>query len=334
MFVFARKMHKTKKRIAKLFKFLKITRLPYLPFILGIEPGNICNLRCPLCPTGAGSNEAKKGFMEFELYKKIFDQLKNSLVTVNLYNWGEPLLNKDLFKIIKYIKDFKRSIFVVTSTNLNIDNKKVLVELLKSGIDEIIVSCDGASKETYEKYRVGGDFNLVMENLRFLSDEKRKLNSNADIVWNFLVFKHNEHEITLARSMAEKLGVSFRIGLMRTSMKDEVLKPHQEGIKKDLDWIPDNPQYSAYDKAKLTTKKIIKFCRKPWQEISINWNGEVFPCCAVYGDNFNFGDTNRDSIKDIWNNQKYRQARREIIGCKQAASTICGICKSNGFMHM
>jgi len=327
-------MHKFHKRKAKIFKFFKVTRLPYLPFILGIEPGNICNLRCPLCPTGAGEITAKKGLMSFEFFKKIFDQLKVSLVTVNLYNWGEPLLNRDLFKIIKYIKEFKKSISVVTSTNLNIDNKDVLVELLKSGIDEIIVSCDGASKETYEKYRVGGDFNLVMQNLRFLSDEKRKLSSNADIVWNFLVFKHNEHEIAAARSMANELGVSFRIGLMRTSMKDEVLKPHQEGIKKDLDWIPDNPEYSAYDKARLTTKKIIKSCRKPWQEISLNWNGEVFPCCAVYGDNFNFGDANQDSIKKIWNTQKYRQARKEIIGAKQKATTICGICKSNGFMHM
>jgi len=296
-------MSKIHKRKAKIFKFLKVTRLPYLPFILGIEPGNICNLKCPLCPTGAGSYEAEKGFMQFDFFKKIFDQLKNSLITVNLYNWGEPLLNRDLFRIIRYIKDYKKGIAVVTSTNLNINDRSALIELLQSGIDEIIVSCDGASKKTYDKYRVGGDFDLVMQNLEFLAEQKRKLGSNADIVWNFLVFKHNEHEVDTARSMADKLGVSFRIGLMRTSMKDEVLKPHQEGIKKDINWIPDNPEYSAYDKIKLTAKKTIKTCRKPWQEIAINWNGEVFPCCAVYGDNFNFGDASIDTIKKIWNNQ-------------------------------
>ncbi|MDD5109053.1 MAG: radical SAM protein [Candidatus Omnitrophica bacterium] len=327
-------MHKAQKRKAKIFKFFKVARLPYLPFILGIEPGNICNLNCPLCPTGAQSGGAKKGFMKFEFFKNIFDQLKNSLVTVNLYNWGEPLLNKDLFKIIKYIKDYKKNIFVVTSTNLNINEKGVLLKLLNSGIDEVIVSCDGASVEAYNKYRVGGDFNLVMENLKFLADQKRKLGSNVDIVWNFLVFKHNEHEIATARGMAEKLGVSFRLGLMRTSMKDEVLKPHQEAIKKDLDWIPDNPEYSAYDKVGLTAKKIIKTCKKPWQEIAINWNGEVFPCCAVYGDSFNFGDTAKDSISKIWNNEKYILARKEIINKKENPFTICGICKNNGFMHM
>ena len=334
MSVSVKRMHKARKRKAKIFKLFGITKLPYLPFILGIEPGNICNLKCPLCPTGAGENGANKGFMKFELFKKIFDQLKDNLETVNLYNWGEPLLNKDLCKIINYIKSYKKDIFVVTSTNLNIDNKSVLVELLKSGIDEIIVSCDGASKEAYGKYRVGGDFDLVMQNLQFLSDEKRRSGSNADIVWNFLVFRHNEHEIELARSIANKLGVSFRVGLMRTSMKDEVLRPHQEGIKKDLDWIPDNPQYSAYDKAKLTTRKIIRSCRKPWQEISINWDGKVFPCCAVYGDNFSFEDASKETISKIWNNKKYSSARKEIISGKQESSTVCGICKKNGFMHM
>jgi len=327
-------MRKFPKRKAKIFKFFKIARLPYLPFILGIEPGNICNLNCPLCPTGAGETTAKKGFMKFEFFKQIFGQLRKSLIVVNLYNWGEPLLNKDLFKIIKYIKDYKKNISIVTSTNLNINDRSLLVELLKSGIDEVIVSCDGASRETYEKYRVGGDFNLVTRNLKFLAEEKHRLGSNANIVWNFLVFKHNEHEIAAARSMADRLGVSFRIGLMRTSMKDEVLKPHQEGIKKDINWIPDNPEYSAYDKVKLTPKKIIKTCRKPWQEIAINWNGEVFPCCAVYGDNFNFGDASKDTIRKIWNNQKYRAARRQILSRQKDLSTICGICKSNGFMHM
>lgn len=327
-------MNKTKKRKAKFFKLLRVTKLPYLPFILGIEPGNICNLQCPLCPTGAGDNETKKGFMEFELFKKIFDQLRDSLITVNLYNWGEPLLNKDIVRIINYIKGSKPSIFVTSSTNLNINNKNLLTDILKTDINELIVSCDGAGKDTYSKYRVGGDFDLVMGNLRFLCSEKSRLNSNTVIIWNFLVFKHNENELSAARRMAAEIGVTLRIGLMRTSMKDEVLKPHQELIKKDLNWIPDNPEYSAYNKINLTTKKIIKTCRKPWQEIAINWNGAVLPCCAVYGDKFSFGDATLEPISKIWNNRFYVKARKEILGKRKLTCTVCGMCRSNGFMHM
>lgn len=304
-----------------------------MPFILNIEPGNVCNLKCPLCPTGLGDQGMAKGFIDLGFFKHIFDQLRGSLTSVNLYSWGEPLLNKDLVRIIRYIKESDKAIRVVISTNLNIRDDKLLEELIDSGIDEVIVSCDGACQATYEKYRVGGDFNLVMHNLRYLASKKEELAKDSSIVWNFLVFRHNEHEVEKAREMAKETGVDFRIGFMRTSMKDEILKSHKEAIEQDKNWIPDNPEYSAYDKINYTTKKIIKTCRKPWQEISINWNGLVFPCCAVYGEKYNFGDTRKDSIKNIWNNPKFISARKEILN-KCPATTICGVCRSNGFMHM
>jgi len=305
-----------------------------MPFVLNIEPGNICNLKCPLCPTGLGEQGMAKGFMALDFFKQVFNQLKNSVAAVNLYSWGEPLLNKDLVGIIKYIKEADKAIRVVTSTNLNTRDEKLLVELIDSGIDEIIVSCDGASKETYGKYRVGGDFDLVLRNLRFLAAKKGELAKGTRIVWNFLVFRHNEHEIEKARAMAKEMGVEFRIGLMRTSMKDEILKPHKEAIERDKNWIPDNPEYSAYDKTNYTAKKMIKSCRKPWQEISINWNGLVFSCCAVYGEKYNFGDAKAASIKAIWNNPKFVSARKEVLDKKLTPTTICGICRDNGFMHM
>lgn len=322
------------KRKAKLFKLLGITKLPYLPFSLGLEPGNLCNLRCPLCPTGNDEPGLAKGFMSLELFKRVFDQLKGSLDSINLYSWGEPLLNKDLIPIIKYAKSGSRKISITTSTNLSIKDGALLAGLIASGIDEIIVSCDGATCESYSKYRVGGDFNLVMDNLRLLAAKKRELNAPADIVWNFLVFKHNEGEVEQARRAAESIGVSFRVGLMRTSMKDEILKPHKEAISKDKDWIPDNPQYSAYDKEECAPKKIIKGCRKPWQEITINWDGKVFPCCAVYGDKYSFGDARNTPVKEIWNNKAFIVARREILNKKKHACTVCGLCRDNGFMHM
>ncbi len=322
------------KRKAKLFKFFGITKLTYLPYILNIEPGNICNLKCPLCPTGTNDPGLKKGFLTFELFKKIFDQLKGSLKVINMYSWGEPLLNKDFTQIIRYAKEKSKNIRIITSTSLNIKNREQLNNLLLSGIDEIIVSLDGATVETYEKYRVGGDFNLVMDNLKYLVQKRKELKKDTIIVWNFLVFKHNEHEVKKARKMAEDLGVTFRVGLMRTSMKDEILKPHEESIAKDIEWIPDNPEYSAYDKQKLAPKKKLKTCKKPWQEISVNWNGKVFACCAIYEEKYNIGDANTDSIRDIWNNALYVASRKNILGKKTKMLTVCSICKKHGFMHM
>jgi len=324
----------TNKRKAKLSKFFKFKNVGYLPFILNVEPGNICNLHCPLCPTGRDEPGLVKGFMSLELFKLVFDQLKKRLDSINLYSWGEPLLNKDLVSIIKYAKAGKKSVRITTSTNLNVKNNSLLEDLISSGIDEIIVSCDGISQESYSKYRVGGDFNLVMDNLRFMAAKKRALKADNDIVWNFLVFKHNEGEVEHAREMAISIGVSFRVGLMRTFMKDEILKPHAEAISKDKDWIPDNSRYSAYDKDKCIPKKIIKSCRKPWQEITVNWDGKIFPCCAVYGDEFNMGNAKENPIQEIWNSKPFIVARKEILNEKKHACTICGLCRNNGFMHM
>ena len=324
----------TKKRKSKLFKFLGLSKVPSLPFILGIDTGNICNLKCPLCPTGLGDSGKNRGFLSFQHFKKIFDQLKESLLIVNLFNWGEPLLNKELIKIINYIKSEKKSVKVITSTNLNVEDNELLENLINSGIDKIIVSCDGASQETYGKYRVGGDFDLVVQNMRFLVEKNQKLGNKTDITWNFLVFKHNEHEIALAKNLASEIGVNFNLGLMRTSLKDEILKPHKEAIERDKNWIPDNPDYCAYDKVNCLSKKVLKSCRKIWDAIAINWDGLVVPCCAVYEEKYSFGDTKKDSIVNIWNNPMFIKARKEILNKKIPANTICGRCRDNGFMHM
>ena len=129
-----------------------------MPHILNIEPGNICNLSCPLCPTGSNDPSLKKGMCSFKLFQKVFDQLNGQLECVNLYSWGEPLLNIELGEIIRYIKGSKRPVKVITSTNLNIKDRRALDDFIASGIDEVIVSCDGATKESYVKYRIGGNF--------------------------------------------------------------------------------------------------------------------------------------------------------------------------------
>ncbi|MDP8216764.1 MAG: radical SAM protein [Candidatus Kaelpia imicola] len=323
----------TPKRKSKISKFLRKTKLSYLPYRLGIEPGNICNLKCPLCPTGSGDLSMKKGFMELTLFKKIVDEIKGSISSLNFYSWGEPLLNPDFISMIEYVKKVNSSIYVTTSTNLNINNRDLLVSLVRSGIDKIIVSCDGITAESYLKYRVGGDFNLVMNNLKFIHDIEKRYNKSI-VLWNFMVFKHNEKEVEKAIQLAKSLEVNLDIGKMRVSLKDDIMKTHSENIEKYKEWIPDSPEYSGYDKEKNIPKKIIKTCIKPWQEISINWDGKVFPCCGVYGDFFSLGNVKDSSIREVWNNELYRIARHEILNKKVKVKTICGICKSTGFMSM
>lgn len=125
----------------------------------------------------------------------------------------------------------------------------------------------------------------------------KMLDKNTLITWNFLVVKHSEPEIEFAKEMTKD------IVLMRTSFKDTILRPHKESIERDKDWIPDNSAYIAYDKNNSSTKKTMNTRKKPWLSISINHNGLFFPCCAVYEEKFNFYDTKKDSMRNIWNSQ-------------------------------
>ena len=102
--------------IPHIYTFLGKTRLPYYPSKISIESGNLCNLRCPLCPTGQQDKSAKKGFISFDVFKKVVDEIGQSLSLIRLYNWGEPLLNKDFLRMVHYAKE--RGINIKISTNL------------------------------------------------------------------------------------------------------------------------------------------------------------------------------------------------------------------------
>ncbi|GAF75307.1 unnamed protein product, partial [marine sediment metagenome] len=184
------------------------THLFSYPRLAFIESTNICNLRCPLCPTGAGKLPHHAGKMSFDLFKKIIDQIGPYLYEVQLMGFGEPLLNEDIFKIVKYAKNYPMK--VRFNTNLTILDKDMARELVGSGLDNLTVSIDGVTQKTYEQYRVGGDLDTVLGNLKLLLDTKKELSIPLpDIRWQFMVIKPNEHEVDAARKMAADLGIEF-----------------------------------------------------------------------------------------------------------------------------
>ena len=309
--------------------FLGHSRLFYFPNKLTIDIGNVCNLKCPLCPTGRGDKNASRGFMKFEEYKKVIDELGSYLTNVELYNWGEPLLNKDLIDMIQYAKE--RNIPVCISTNLNILDSGMAKALISTRIDKIFISCDGASPETYSKYRIGGNFHNVISNTSQLSEAKKKLNNcYTRLILLFHVFKHNEHEVEKIKELAKDLGVELRINRMRTDMGKEIFEKVEASIERDKDWIPLNSEHCAFD---LERKKRRMTCKYLWKTAVINWDGAVLPCCAVYGERYAFGNVFEDPFASIWNNEKYRLARQEVLNKIDKSPTICHTCKENGFLH-
>lgn len=315
--------------VPRIYTLIGKTRLPYYPAKISIESGNLCNLRCPLCPTGQQDKSAKKGFLSFDVFQKIIDEIGKNLTMIRLYNWGEPLLNKDFLRMVHYAKD--RDIDLKISTNLSMNTEDSTIrELLKARLEKIYISCNGASSATYLKYHIGGDFELVMNNMKRLVHMRKAIpGCRTRLVWLFHVFRHNEHEIDIARELARKIGITIKISRMRPDMGREVFETTQKALERDKEWIPDNPLYTV-----ASTKRQKRIgCILPWTETMINWDGSVLPCCAVYSEKYAFGNILENSFAEIWNNEMYVAARKEILGVKNDTQTICHTCKSSGYLH-
>lgn len=299
------------------------------PYWLVIDPTNFCNLRCPFCPTGQGRNARTREVLTLDNFKKVLDELGPYLIHIDFCNWGEPLLNKNLTEMIKYSEQY----FIDTKvdTNLNLLTEEAAEKLILSGLDKIIVSIDGITPETYSRYRVGGDFYKVMDNLKMLLRIKRELKRpNPYISWQFLVFRHNEHEIEDVKRIGLDLGVDH-VGITKAFIGNK-------------EWIPLNETFSNYrddiegemtsDCFKSDGRKI---CNWPWEAIAINPNGSVSVCCSVEDEKDDFGNAFKNSIMEIWNNEKYKVARRHIRDQslnKARDYNVCINCKQSGLINI
>jgi radical SAM protein with 4Fe4S-binding SPASM domain len=309
------------------------TRLYYFPAKITIESGNICNLRCPLCPTGQKDDSAGKGLLSFADFKRIIDEIGKDLLLIRLYNWGEPLLNKELIKMVDYAN--KNKIAVKISTNLSLSVTDDQAEaLINANLQKIYISCDGASSATYPVYHIDGDFDRVMSNMKLLLRKKKELmNSYTELIWLFHVFSHNEHEIETAKEIARNIGIKLIVNKIRTDMGKEIFETPEKSLERDSKWLPGNPEYNTFNMTEKKPKK--KFtCKTLWNETVINWEGSILPCCSVYSEKHSFGNIKEDSFKNIWNNKKYISARKEVFGRKNDTNTVCHICKANDYLYI
>ncbi len=219
---------------------------------------------------------------------------------------------------------------IFIDSNFNIVKDDQIEDIIQNGLDVLKISCDGATPGTYAKYRVGGDFFRVMANVDRLIKKKAELNSGKPrVIWKYLVFRHNQSEVEQARKMAAERSMEFEVSGMRVDCGKEILEKVESSVKRDKEWIPDIPEYNNYKDLGLGKD----FCEKPWKTMTINWNGDVVPCGAIYDcAKFSFGNLLTQGFKEVWNGRKFVEARRVISGKHPGSGAmICSICKKNGF---
>lgn len=188
--------------------------LPYMPRRLFVEPCISCNLSCyeACCNHENGIHFTRSiRLLSWDTYQKVIDELGPGLERIDFFNYGESFIHPRAIEMIEYAKSHHPQIYLFTSTNgllLNTDEKRR--NLVRSGIDEITFSIDGATQETYVRYRRGGDFNKLMAILKRLVEIKRELGSDTPFInWRYILFRWNDsdQEMDLARQMAAELGI-------------------------------------------------------------------------------------------------------------------------------
>lgn len=346
---------------------LKRERLMGRPYSMKIEPTNICNTRCQLCPTGIGLKGRKKGRLDFDRFTNLLDRVKHHLFELDLSMWGDPLVHGEIYDMIRYAH--RKGVWTYISSNLHafkieprklkdgsIDETDDATKLIRSGLDMLTCSLHGASQETFAIYQPGKSYADALAKVKHIAETKKRLGSTTPVIQlNFVVTQHNEHEVETFRELAESMdcrpifstaSMNLRFlhkdkKLVPLGLSDELL---EKKIKDHLGhWLPKNEDYilDSYKKiaetGKLTGEEYngekAYPCSWPWRQAVVNWDGQVVTCCGSFETEHDMGDVLDRPFAEVWNGEKYRLARRSFkkkLNDAQAKGNPCADCP--GFM--
>jgi len=315
--------------LRKIDMSLKRTALLSRPTSLQLECTTKCNLRCMMCDSPIWDRRGME--MKFSDFKKIIDQFP-FLVSVNLQGMGEPLLNKDLFKMITYCKSKK--IMVLFTTNATLLDEIIAKKIVDSGLDYIVISVDGATPETFERIRRGAKFGQVIENIKKLVVARGEL-KKPRIIFHFCATMDNIEELPDVVKLAKNVGADGVEGLdvifwgkkyLKEKLNEKTLESDMVKAKR----IINNAKMEA-ERMGLkflwwgTTKELLsneklplhpdpRLCKAPFRSCFITVDGYV-TCCSDVPDPriLNFGNIFEQSFDEIWNSPEYIAFRKAFL---------------------
>lgn len=312
---------------------------PQPPVCLYLETTNRCNLLCQTCPRTFASVE-KPADLSFERLKFLVDQIEDLQIAV-LHGIGEPMINVELPKMIRYLK--AKGARVLFNTNATLLFGKLQNELIDSGLDELRVSLDAADAETFARVRGLPRFDHILNNLRTFSALKKELRASSPVVSLWLVgLKETLDELPAFIRLAHELEIG-EVYLQRLVYFDDkhggqgVARPEQglygrltddeDRIVREAEQLAESlgvklqasgatsPEQSLMPRAK---EKPWSLCRRPWTLMYITSNGNVLPCCIApfverdY-DQIILGNAFEQPLKEIWDSARYRKFRNALL---------------------
>jgi radical SAM protein with 4Fe4S-binding SPASM domain len=309
-------------KVLSSFYLSKFTNKPIqwgYPVSISFEPTTSCNLRCPECPSGLRAFTRPTGMLQKDFFTQTIDDIYKDILYLIFYFQGEPYLNPSFLDMVKYASN--KGIYTATSTNAHYLTSDVAKKTVESGLDRLIISIDGSTQEAYKQYRIGGNIDKVLEGAKNIVHWKKELKSKTPFVFfQFLVVKHNEHQIEEIKKIAKEIGVD-EVRFKTAQVYDYENDPNN--------LIPNNEKYSRYKKNDDGTfkakNKLANSCWKLWHSNVITWDGLVVPCCFDKDAMHQLGNLKNESLKTIWHNDNYKQFRAELMKSRKNID-ICANC--------
>ena len=310
-----------------------LTLRPPLPRSLYVETTSRCNSKCQTCILTFGGREPAED-LTWARFRQVVDQFP-VLERVLLHGIGEPLLNRDLPRMIEHLK--ARGARVIFNSNAISLSAARAVSLIRSGLDELRVSLDATAAETYARIRGADAFEKVVANLERLSQaqHERGVATPRVSLW-FTVMKDNIEEIPGLVPLAIQVGASgiylqrlvynglglataeqslhARLGRRET---DLIRVTHAAAAAAHLDFSASGATAPEVSLTPAHDERPWSACRRPWTLAYVTVHGNVLPCCIApwitgHYDGIILGNLYHQSLEEIWWGSRYEDFRRAI----------------------
>jgi MoaA/NifB/PqqE/SkfB family radical SAM enzyme len=321
------------------------------PVCLYLEVTNRCNLLCTTCPRTYAELEPPAD-MSWALFTRIVDQVPD-LARAVLHGVGEPMLVKALPHMVRYLKD--RGVYVLFNTNGTLLNERNGRALIGAGLDELRVSLDASTPESYIKVRGKDYFRRILKNVKaFRSLQEREGHAKPRVSAWLTGLKETIEELPGFVRLAAEIGVR-EVYLQRLVFfdRDEIgfARPDQalfermtrhearhldeaETLAKSLGLTFSASGAASEPGLSLARKRDDSpwsLCRRPWTVMYFTANGRALPCCIApfsqHGyENYTLGDATQETLREIWNGSRYQRLREGLLSDKPPqACANCGL---------
>ena len=289
------------------------------PLHMQAELTSFCNLKCPVCPTGAGTLSRPAQALDVDLFTRLMDEVGPYLLTLSLWGWGEPLLHPRLAEILR-IAGSHPVVTLLSTNGQNLMNQKVIDALISSPPVYLIVSIDGLSDATNSQYRVGARLDRILAGVRRLAQIKQERRLDLPVLYmRYIVMKHNQHELPQLQDFAQHNG--FDLLTIRTLvLADSAEQQHRE-------LAPDLEEFRAYEYAGDQRVRRNDFvCQQPFWFPTVYADGAVVACEQDCNAQLPFGMLSEGvSFAEIWRSERAAKVRR-IIRDAPASLNFCRNC--------